>query len=212
MAHGQLGDPKAHLARNQRNEAVHPAVQPQFPGGARPIQLQAAVHVPERSPEQHPHDDEIEDTRGEHLQPAVAAMLPPAADDVELSGRQRVVHPRELVRFVLQVGIQGEDVLASRHLEAALEGRRLAEVPPERENAYFGVQPGKRPQLLERVVGRAVVDEEQLVTRLERPQSLANCRDELAEALALVVDGNDDREQRPVGVAGAPWGCLRAGR
>ena len=79
--------------------------------------------------------------------------------------------------------------------EAGVERRRLAGVAPLAEDPHRGVRRRERAQHFEAAVGRAVVDEDQLVAsgRASRASGAISCGEE-RDILLLVVERNDDRE------------------
>ena len=83
---------------------------------------------------------------------------------------------RDVARVVLQIAVGGDDQAAPRVGEAGGEGRRLAEVAAEPDDAHTRVRRLKRRQELEAVVRAAVVDDDELVRSaraLERVGQLA---------------------------------------
>ena len=126
----------------------------------RPVGLQPAVEVVQPQAREAAGDD-VEDPRRDPAGERVAPLRLPAGDEVEALvelGEQ----PRDLGGIVLEVAVDRDDDLALRLLEARLQRRRLAEVPPQPDDANAvvrGVQPGQRG---ERAVGGAVVDEDDL--------------------------------------------------
>ena len=68
--------------------------------------------------------------------------LLPAADHVEALGQGRQ-EARDLVRVVLQVGVEGEDDLAAGGAEAGRQRGRLAEVAAEADAVDARVAPGQ---------------------------------------------------------------------
>ena len=85
--------------------------------------------------------------------------LLPAADHVEV-----VLHlgqePGDLVRIVLEVGVEGHHQLAAGLGEAGAQGRRLAEVAAEADAAHLRIGRGQPADHVPGAVGRAVVDED----------------------------------------------------
>ena len=96
--------------------------------------------------------------------------------------------------IVLEVAVDRDDDLALRRLEAGLQRRGLAEVPPQPHDAdavVRGVQPGQRA---ERAVGGAVVDEDDLPGLAERVERRGQLVVEERDAPLLVVHGDDHRD------------------
>ena len=96
--------------------------------------------------------------------------------------------------IVLEVAVDRDDDLALRRLEARLQRRRLAEVPPQPDDAnavVCRVQPG---QGAERPVGGAVVDEDDLPGLSERVERRGELVVEERDAALLVVHGDDHRD------------------
>ena len=96
---------------------------------------------------------DVEYAGGQTLQTAVLPVLSPSAHDVELLTGQLLVQLLKFAGIVLKIGVHRQDVIASRHAEAAREGWRLAEVFPERKDPYLALGTRQGSELVERVVG-----------------------------------------------------------
>ena len=189
---GQLGDAKAAVVGEHRDEAVELAVEGEPADDLGAIGLEPAVHVVQPEPGDAAGDG-VEDPREQSPPQRVAAVRLPAGDEVEALvelGQQA----RDLGGVVLEVAVDRDDGLALRLGEAGGERGRLAEVAAQAHD------PGvRRPRVEprqggERAVRRAVVDEDRLPGlpgRLERRLELLV---EQGDAPFLVVDRDDDRD------------------
>jgi hypothetical protein len=129
------------------------------------------------------------------------AALVPAADDVAVTALERVEQIGQEARRLLHVDIQRADVGAARR---AVAGRRrdvLAEVATEHHAAGERELVAHRLEQLWRVVGAAVVDEDdlqitrELVVAEVAPEHRRHLDAEVAGERAVVVDRDDERVQ-----------------
>ena len=99
---------------------------------------------------------------------------------------------------MLEIGVHRDDDLAPRRGQARLERRRLAEVPPELDDAEPGLGPDERPRQREAAVRAAIVHEHEFegVARLEQRRRARDPRDELDQRGGLVVDRGHDGDER----------------
>src|SRR3954454_20659900 len=100
-----------------------------------------------------------------------------------------------------EVGVNDDDGVAGRFVEARRDGGLLSEVTCETEHGEAGVFIGPGVEQVEGFVGAAVVDEEDLSIAAEGGEAGGHPLAEEREGSSLVEDGNDDREQagRPAG-------------
>ncbi len=123
----------------------------------------------------------------------VAPLRLPARDEVEALVELRE-QARDLGRVVLEVAVDRDDDVALRLLEARLQRRRLAEVPPQPDDAHVVVSRVQARERRERPVGRAVVDEDDLPRLLERLERRGELLVEQRDAALLVVHRDDHRD------------------
>jgi hypothetical protein len=98
------------------------------------------------------------------------------------------------VRIVLQVAVHGDDVAAARMREAGGKRGGLTEIAaePDHPEAVIGcLEPG---QNIERVVGTAVIDDEDFEWALEVSQRGGEFAVELLHVRGLVAHRYDDRD------------------
>src|SRR4051794_3454205 len=89
---------------------------------------------------------EVEDLREEAAPPWILALRLPAGDEVE-AFLELGKEARDLGGIVLEIAVDRDHDLAASLEEAGLEGRRLAEVAAQADDADFfvsGVEPGER--------------------------------------------------------------------
>ena len=90
--------------------------------------------------------------------------------------------------------VGGDHEPAARVREPGREGRRLAEVPAKPDHAHPRIARLQCRELLERVVGAPIVDDQQLVAAPVLAQGLGQLFIQLFDVGRLVVYGDDDRE------------------
>ena len=112
-----------------------------------------------------------------------------AEDDVRAARLDRPQQQRVLGRVVLEVGVLDDQDLAARGVHRGAHGPALAHVLLVEDHAHaVPAVPGR--ELLARAVGRAVVDDDDLLLgRLARDEP-----EDLVDRADLVVDGNQDGE------------------
>ena len=129
MVDRDLGDAKAAIGGEHRDEAVELPVQPHALQHLRAIRLQPAVDVVEV----HAGDGAgrpVEDAGEESSQDRVVPSRLPAGDEVEALVELRE-HLRDLGGIVLEVGVDRHDELAASFEEPGLQRGSLPEVPAE---------------------------------------------------------------------------------
>jgi hypothetical protein len=94
---------------------------------------------------------------------------------------------------MLAVGIHDDDGRAARHGEAGGDGRLLAEIAGEADIAHMRIV-GRHPAHgFTRLVGRAVVDDDDLRRDVQCPQLRADLFDQHGQGGALIMRRQDDR-------------------
>ena len=107
----------------------------------------------------------------------------------------------DLLRGVLEVRIERDDDLPTGRLEARHDRHVLTEVAVEVDEAdHVGPQSPMAQQEGKRRVPAAVVYEDDLVGAPHPVQDGEEAREEVGEALLLVVDGDDHRDVRATSV------------
>ena len=119
------------------------------------------------------------------------------AADVVGAGVHRGEQLADLLRRVLQVGVERDDALAAHALEAGDDRHVLAVVRVEQHDARH-VRPRGELVLQQRgrAVAAAVVDEDHFVGDAERVERRIQPREQRRQPGLLVVDGDDDGELR----------------
>ena len=158
MLHDPLADAEALRRRQYGDEAVQLAVEPHALDDGEAVGFEAAVVVVELNAVD-ATDHRVENSARQDLVEGVVAHLLPAADDI-LAGRQGREEAGDFGGVVLQVGVEGEDHVAGRALEAGLQCGGLAEVAAEPHRANVGVSRRELADDGPGGVGTAVVDEQ----------------------------------------------------
>ncbi len=110
-----------------RNEAVHLAVQLQFTGDLTAHGLERAAQIVNRETGD-PRDQSVGELRGKAtIEPRVLAVLPPAVYQV-VTLVDLAEHHLDVARIVLQVAIHRDDHVTGGKLNASLHRGRLTEV------------------------------------------------------------------------------------
>jgi hypothetical protein len=103
--------------------------------------------------------------------------------------------PRNLLGRVLQIGVQRDDALAARALEARHDRHVLAEVAVEQHHArHVRALRELLAQQRRGAVAAAVVDEDHLIAPAERIERRVQPREERRQPFFLVVHRDDDRK------------------
>src|SRR5690606_6415169 len=134
MPHLYLAHPESPEVGQHRDIAVQLTVEVDLVQDLGAVGLQAAVEVVELDPGHGP-DHAVEDGRRQALAGWVVARVLPAAHQVGalLQRREQV---RDLRRYVLEVGVQGYDGVATRRGEPGGERGGLAEVASELDHLH----------------------------------------------------------------------------
>ena len=191
-----LGDRNAHGAGDGGNEPVELAVEVDALDDLPAEGLERTAVVVELDPREAGDEPVRHDGREPARQEPVLPVLPPARNDV-VSGVDLGEQGGDVRRIVLEVGVQGDDDVPPGEIEPRGQGGRLAEVPPEPDDADPRVARPEALQGLERAVRASVIDEDDLVGPPESGADPAELLIELGEALLLVEDGDDQRNLYP---------------
>ncbi len=187
--------PAAHL--HQRREVpVRPPEQLEPLHRARAVDLEAAGRVLHRLL----RDPVADAVRLPALPPpelGVLPVLPPAGDHVDAVLVEHRDQPGDLLRVVLQVGVDGRDHLAVGRREPGLERRRLPAVLRHPQHPQPRVPPHPRLEQPRRPVRAPVVNEQHLERPAQRRQRRVDPAEQNVDVLLLVVTGD---HQRQVGV------------
>ena len=102
-------------------------------------------------------------------------------------------HLRNVVGIVLQVAVQRRQQPAARHVDAGLQGGRLAEIALQLDDPEVEPFAGEfLARIDKRGVRRAIIDDDQFPRLAEILESTADTLDERRDAFFLVVDRNED--------------------
>ena len=163
----------------------------------------AAVGAQHASVVMHRHADDhrghpVLQMRGEAPIGEVVALFAPSADDVVAfidCGEQA----RNFLGRILQIGVERHHDFAAGSAEAGQDRRVLAEIAREFDHAHRALRArGDLAQDIERIVGRAVVDEEHLPGPPARAHHRFETRPQRAQIGRFVVDRDHDRHERVV--------------
>ena len=149
-------------------------------------------------------EQEIEERdRSESQARLTLAVAANRVDDVEAFAPLRNEARNHLGR-VLEIRVHEHDRVAARRVEPGGESRLVAEVAREAEQPQLRVACGELEQPRPGAVGRAVVDEDDLVRTAERRERRGEPSMELGERRLLVEDGRDDGEHGPHSCTASP--------
>ena len=185
---------RAHVRGERRDEAMQLTVQAQVADHLSAIDLEGAAVVVQPHAG-HARDDAVGDHRRDLARyRAVLPVLAPPRDHVHV---RTLVHDLQqrghVVGIVLQVAVEGHDVLAPRSVEPGLQRRGLAVVADQVERLEPGTALRQLRHGLRGCVARAVVHADQLEAAAAARQRFAHAVHEVREVLFLVVDRYDDR-------------------
>ena len=124
----------------------------------------------------------------------------PAPHDVDAVG-ERLQQARDLLRRVLQVGVERDDHVAPRALHAREHGGVLAVVAVEPDHTDGRILMMQRAQDVRRSVAAPVVDEDHLVRLRDPLQREREAMVQVDEARRFVEHGHHDRQGGPRCVA-----------
>ena len=128
----------------------------------------------------------------------VAARTPDRAD-VVMARIHRGEQVHDVLRRVLQVGVERHDALAAAVFEAREDRPMLAEVAVEQDHArHVRAALELLGEQLGRAITAAVVDEHDLVVQPQRVECRVQAREQRGQAGLLVVDRDDDAQARSV--------------
>ena len=139
-----------------------------------------------------PHE-RVEPARAEQLEAALARAVPPPRDDHLGPLAPRRQQLGDHLRRVLQVGVHHHRRVAPRAVEPGGQRGLVAERAREVHDAQPGILGRQLVEQLRRPVGRAVVDDDQLIR--DPGERRADPPVELAGDLPLVEHRRDDAEQ-----------------
>jgi len=92
-------------------------------------------------------------------------------------------------------GNHGDDVVSDGRLEPGRDGDLVAETARKANHADVLVMPEDVGDACGGAVGRAIVDEENLVILVVRFEGVANLRDEGVDAVFVIAERCDDRDK-----------------
>ena len=185
---------------------MHLTVQLHVGQDRAPVHLQRAPVVVQ-SHAGHRRDQPVRDPRGQLARPGVVlALLAPSGHDVDRPvGIEQLQQPGDLGRLVLQVAVQRHHDVAPDVIEAGLKRGRLSVVADQQQRPEPRAIACQFGQHRAGIIGRTVVDQDQLEGPLRGSQRGLDPVDQLPQIRALVEDRNYDRHQRQrSGAAGGP--------
>ena len=129
----------------------------------------------------------------------VVAFLAPSADDV-VAFVDRGNQPRDFFRRILQIGVECDDDIAARLFEAREDRRMLSEVARKLDHPHAALFARRDfAQDAERVVARAVVDENRLPRAVEAVEHRLEARPQRRQIRGFVEHRHHDRDQASLG-------------
>ena len=192
-----VGHRRRREAERRHDEAQHPVVLRQGVDRVhrRPRHQAVVAGVALGVRARHGADQPVEGSGAEPLERRVArAVRAHAVDDVDALVARCGEHLRDHLGRVLQVGVEGHDVVAPGAGQARGDGRLVTGVGAQPDHAELGPLAPDPLQHHGRRVGAAVVDGHHLVGGLERVGHGPQTRDEQGQDVFLVVDGDDDAQ------------------
>ena len=143
-----------------------------------------------------PRDQAVGDPRRDLARDeGVLAVLPPARDDVVAARRARSSSRGMSAGSFWRSPSIGMRISPRARSSAADKRGGLAAVAPQEDDPHvLGVAPLDRLELRGRAVGRAVVDEDQLVAHGQRPQDRVELGVQRLDVVDLVEDRDQDRQ------------------
>ena len=202
MRHGHLDDACPARENERFRELLPPDRAEHRLDRAAPVRVERAAEVRDVGAGE-TAEHSVHHERRQLAAPGVLPHLARAAGDVG-AGLDRLDEPRQVLGLVLEVAVHRHEDLAARADEPGVHGRVLPEVALEADRAHAPVRRVDALELGERRVGRAVVDEDELERATRGVESGGGPLVELPDVLALVVDGNHDRDRRRRRVGVAP--------
>src|SRR2546425_5453759 len=115
-----------------------------------------------------------------------------AANAIELF--QGFEESRQVLRVILQIGVERDEVLPARSLQAGPTCGRLAAVESKTLHPDARVACRKFFEDFPRVVLAAIIRDNDFVSQVDPVHGRANRRDERAQAFFLIVTGDDEAE------------------
>jgi hypothetical protein len=184
--------------RERRDEGVVLAALDHRSDDAAVVAAQHAAEVLERDARETPHHA-VDQPRGGLAEPGVVALLSPGVDQV-VAGPEGLDQLGQLLRRVLQVGVERDDPVAQSRLEARHHRGVLPEIAREAHDAQRRAGVLLLAQQRERAVGAAVVHDDDLRDEpLRGGQPVEHGEQPLEEGrdvAGLVEHRDHDREAR----------------
>jgi hypothetical protein len=138
----------------------------------------------------HKTDHSVEDVGGKNFVPGIVAALLPTADDIE-TGLQLPEKVGNLLRIILQVGIECENNVPFDGVETGLQCRRFAEIASKLDTANTGIVGGNFFDDGPTLICRTVVHENYFEIVLIFLGNFANFPVKMYKTLCFVVKRND---------------------
>ncbi len=139
-------------------------------------------------------------------EPGVLAAHAEGVDEVIALGEERH-HLGDLLRGVLQVGVEGDEPIAARVGQAGGDRRMLAEVARELHQHQLRMERLLGPHQARSAIARAVVDADHLPAHGQRPAYREEAAEERRYVALLVVHRDDHRELDGVVAGGGDQGA-----
>src|SRR5882724_311422 len=208
MPHWNLGHARPVPIRVNRNETMHLAVKLNALQRLPPIGFQSASIIVQMNPRN--RRDEPVGQRAWQLAPerGVLPLLPPARDEI-VALIQFGQELRNIGRIILEIAIHGDEDISPGKTNTGHESRRLTGITAQLDEAQLRLR--QLPDNLARLIGAAVVHNNDLVGKAEIFQAAKESRQELLQVVRLVENGQNDRKQfrTPRGILNASPGiCL----
>src|SRR5215472_17587339 len=208
MPHWNLGHARPVPVCVNRNETMHLAVKLNALQRLPPIGFQGASIIVQMNPRNRRDEPVGQRARQIALQRGVLPLLPPARDEI-VAFIQFGQELRNIGRIILEIAIHGDEDISLGKTNPGHESRRLTSIAAQLDEAQLRLR--QLPDNLSRLIGAAVVDNNDLVRKAETFQTAKENRQKLLEVMRLVENGQNDRKQlrTPMRILNASLGiCL----
>ena len=194
MINDELRDPRALPGGEDRDESMHLAIEPDPFEHAAAIRLERAAKIVQRDTGE-PRNQAVGNPRWDlPRDQGIVAILPPARHNV-VARIELLQEPGDIGRVILAIAIDGHEDLTARLVKRGRQRRGLAAVAPkEHDPDVLRIAPLDRLQPRGRAVGRAIIDEDQLIPHRQAAQHRVELGVQRLDVVDLVENRNQYRQ------------------